>query len=63
MLIPPLPTVDAGAVRGYPEGMSDQCNHLDSVQTEAFSGNGCVDCERIGASWVHPRRYTTWSAT
>lgn len=33
--------------------------HLDSLQTEAFSGNGCIDCEKIGARWLHLRRCTT----
>ena len=33
----------------------DSCSHLDQVAEVAPSGNGCEDCLRIGAHWVHLR--------
>ena len=39
--------------------MSENCAHLDAIQTEAFSGNGCVECLQMGGRWVHLRRCAT----
>ncbi len=38
--------------------MAEQCTHLDEIRTEAFSGNGCVECLETGGRWVHLRRCT-----
>jgi hypothetical protein len=39
--------------------MPPTCTHLDAIQTEAASGNGCVECLQTGGRWVHLRRCTT----
>jgi len=31
------------------------CSHLDTIRTVKPSANGCEDCLKIGASWVHLR--------
>ncbi len=37
--------------------MADTCTHLDDLAASvAPSGNGCVECLEMGASWVHLRR-------
>ena len=35
--------------------MTDVCTHLDQIKEVTPSANGCEDCLRIGASWVHLR--------
>jgi uncharacterized UBP type Zn finger protein len=35
--------------------MSEPCEHVPEAQDVAPSANGCEDCLRIGASWVHLR--------
>ena len=35
------------------------CTHLNDVRDVQPSGNGCVDCERIGGRWVHLRMCMT----
>ena len=36
--------------------MTDQCDHLDSVQADLVpSSDGCEDCLAIGGRWVHLR--------
>ncbi len=35
--------------------MSDTCTHLDWVTDVTPSSNGCEECLRIGARWVHLR--------
>ena len=39
--------------------MAQTCTHLDALETEEASGNGCVECLQIGGRWVHLRRCTT----
>jgi hypothetical protein len=31
------------------------CTHLDTIRNVSPSANGCEDCLRIGATWVHLR--------
>ena len=38
--------------------MADTCTHLDQIKDVAPSGNGCVECLRMGTRWVHLRRCT-----
>jgi hypothetical protein len=38
--------------------MADTCTHLDQIKDVAPSGNGCVECLRLGTRWVHLRRCT-----
>jgi len=33
----------------------DVCAHLDQIHEVTPSGDGCEDCLRMGASWVHLR--------
>lgn len=35
--------------------MSDQCEHLDTVQDVDPSAEGCEDCLATGGRWVHLR--------
>ena len=35
--------------------MSDTCTHLAQVGDVTPSGQGCAECLRIGARWVHLR--------
>jgi uncharacterized UBP type Zn finger protein len=35
--------------------MTAACTHLDQVQDVSPSGQGCEDCLKIGAGWVHLR--------
>ncbi len=35
--------------------MTDTCTHLDWVADVTLSSNGCEECLRIGARWVHLR--------
>jgi len=39
--------------------MSTLCEHLDAIQTEDASGEGCVECLESGGRWVHLRRCAT----
>ena len=39
--------------------MSTPCGHLEEIQTEAPSGEGCVECLESGGRWVHLRRCAT----
>jgi uncharacterized UBP type Zn finger protein len=32
-----------------------ECTHLDQIKEVTPSANGCEDCLRIGAQWVHLR--------
>ena len=37
--------------------MADTCTHLGDVTLEvAPSGDGCVECLRLGLTWMHLRR-------
>jgi hypothetical protein len=36
--------------------VAEICTHLDHIHDVAPSGNGCVECLRMGAQWVHLRR-------
>jgi hypothetical protein len=39
--------------------VSDTCTHLDEIIDDVgASGNGCVDCLKIGGRWLHLRRCT-----
>jgi Zn-finger in ubiquitin-hydrolases and other protein len=38
--------------------MADTCTHLDQILDVAPSGNGCVECLKLGTQWVHLRRCT-----
>ena len=40
-------------------GMADTCTHLDLVGDVTPSSEGCEDCLRIGAVWVHLRMCMT----
>jgi hypothetical protein len=31
------------------------CTHLDLANDVTPSGNGCIDCEKMGGRWVHLR--------
>ena len=31
------------------------CGHLDQIRSVALTADGCEDCLRIGAEWVHLR--------
>src|SRR6266404_967350 len=35
--------------------MTAVCTHLDQIREVIPSANGCEDCLRIGATWVHLR--------
>ena len=35
--------------------MTENCSHLDQVRDVLPSADGCEDCLRIGATWVHLR--------
>jgi uncharacterized UBP type Zn finger protein len=35
--------------------MSTRCTHLDTVQTNAPTSDGCQECLRLGDTWVHLR--------
>jgi Zn-finger in ubiquitin-hydrolases and other protein len=35
--------------------MAETCGHLDTVNEVVPSSDGCEDCLRIGARWVHLR--------
>ena len=35
--------------------MTETCSHLDRIQEVTPSAEGCEDCLRIGAAWVHLR--------
>jgi ATP-dependent Clp protease ATP-binding subunit ClpB len=37
----------------------NQCRHLDAIEPAPPSGDGCLECLRIGSWWVHLRRCTT----
>lgn len=39
--------------------MAPVCTHLESITTEAASGDGCVECLASGSRWVHLRRCTS----
>ena len=39
--------------------MSTTCGHVDAILTDDASGNGCVECLKIGSRWVHLRRCAT----
>jgi ubiquitin-hydrolase Zn-finger-containing protein len=36
--------------------MTDTCLHAETIEAVAPSGDGCVECLRMGAPWVHLRR-------
>jgi uncharacterized UBP type Zn finger protein len=36
--------------------MPATCTHLEAIETEDASGNGCVECLEMGGRWVHLRR-------
>lgn len=38
--------------------MSDTCDHMDDIKDVGASGNGCIDCLKIGGRWLHLRRCT-----
>jgi uncharacterized UBP type Zn finger protein len=38
--------------------MPETCTHLDTILDVDPSGNGCVECLKIGGWWVHLRRCT-----
>jgi len=33
----------------------NRCTHLDTIRDVKPSANGCEDCLKIGATWVHLR--------
>ncbi len=35
--------------------MADTCTHLDLIQEVTPSANGCEECLKMGARWVHLR--------
>ena len=35
--------------------MAQECTHLDHIHDVKPSANGCEDCLKIGAHWVHLR--------
>lgn len=39
--------------------MAATCTHLDSISTSEASGDGCVECLKIGGRWLHLRRCTS----
>jgi uncharacterized UBP type Zn finger protein len=39
--------------------MATECGHLEAIQTDQASGNGCVECLQMGSRWVHLRRCVT----
>ncbi len=39
--------------------MTDTCQHVAQVHAVTPSAEGCEDCLRIGASWVHLRECLT----
>jgi uncharacterized UBP type Zn finger protein len=39
--------------------VAEACDHLDSIHDVAPASDGCEDCLRIGASWVHLRQCMT----
>jgi Zn-finger in ubiquitin-hydrolases and other protein len=38
--------------------MPETCTHLDTILDVDPSGNGCVECLKIGGWWVYLRRCT-----
>jgi uncharacterized UBP type Zn finger protein len=36
--------------------MAEICTHVDTIESAAPSGNGCVECLQMGARWLHLRR-------
>ncbi len=36
--------------------MADTCAHMSQITHVAPSGNGCVECLKMGGRWVHLRR-------
>ena len=43
--------------------MADTCSHLDLIADVTPSADGCEDCMRIGAQWVHLRTCQTCGGT
>ena len=39
--------------------MADQCTHLDQIVDTQPSGDGCVECLKMGDWWVHLRMCST----
>lgn len=37
----------------------DECTHLSAIEPAPPSGEGCLECLRIGSRWVHLRRCAT----
>jgi uncharacterized UBP type Zn finger protein len=35
--------------------MPSTCTHLDTIQEQDPSGDGCLECTRSGSQWVHLR--------
>jgi uncharacterized UBP type Zn finger protein len=35
--------------------MANECTHLDEIKDVTATSNGCEDCLRIGATWLHLR--------
>ena len=35
--------------------MPDTCTHLDQIRDVTPSGDGCVECLKLGQGWVHLR--------
>jgi hypothetical protein len=38
--------------------LAETCTHLDEIVDVAPDSDGCIDCLKIGARWVHLRRCT-----
>jgi uncharacterized UBP type Zn finger protein len=39
--------------------MAEVCTHLDAIQDVTASADGCEECLKIGAEWVHLRMCLT----
>lgn len=45
----------AARYRGCQTGVVDGCQHFAEIQDVTPSADGCEDCLRVGAWWVHLR--------
>ena len=55
-----MDTLEAGHESTQGGGsLASTCTHLEAIQTDEASGEGCVECLASGGTWLHLRRCAT----
>ena len=54
-----MDTLEAGHESTQGGSLASTCTHLEAIQTDEASGEGCVECLASGGTWLHLRRCAT----